>query len=176
MSLSPQKFVRKPFVVEAVEVTAENLEEVAAWCDGEIRTTKQVGEHTKTSYTVKYIKVKVKRALNDRQTKAFIGDRVLKAGTGFKVYTEQAFFNSFEKVLEEDDSQDEDFETQGVSALLTLLDDIESGFVSVEAVRLALQNQPVLTVVRDPETEPTLIHPAVPQFVSAIEKGDSTDV
>lgn len=45
-----------------------------------------------------YIRVHVHRALNERQTKAFIGDWVLYAGTGFKVYSAKAFNNSFEPV------------------------------------------------------------------------------
>lgn len=105
--MDTQKYARKPFVVDAVEVTAENLEEVAKWCGGEVRTKKQTGEFTELEYDVQYIKVKVKRALNQRQTEAYIGDRVLKAGTGFKVYTAQAFFNSFEKVLGEDEGLEE---------------------------------------------------------------------
>ena len=81
-------YVRKPFEVEAVEVTEENIEEVKDWCQGYL--------DTETDKRL-FIKVKVARALNERQTKAYSGDWVLYAGTGFKVYTAKAFHRTFEK-------------------------------------------------------------------------------
>lgn len=86
--LATQKYVRKPFYIDAVQVTAQNIAEVAKWADGEVRTD---------SNNAQYVKVRVHRPLNDRQTKAFVGDWVLYAGTGFKVYTPKAFANSFEQ-------------------------------------------------------------------------------
>lgn len=86
--LEAQKYARKPFHVDAVQVTEANLAEVALWCAGEIVQTEGVS----------HIKVKVHRALNDRQTKAFVGDWVLYAGTGFKVYMSKAFHSGFEQV------------------------------------------------------------------------------
>jgi hypothetical protein len=86
--LKTHKFARKPFYVDAVRVSEENIERVAEWCSGEIQTDDE-GKH---------VKVKVHRPLTDRQTKAYIGDWVLFAGTGFKVYTPKAFDKSFEKV------------------------------------------------------------------------------
>jgi hypothetical protein len=91
---TPQKFVRKPFVVEGYQVTPENVEELADWCGGEVK----ISEGRKPGQgSQKYIKVAVKRPLNDRQTRAYPGDWVLSAGTGFKVYTEKAFVGSFEE-------------------------------------------------------------------------------
>lgn len=89
------KYVRKPFYVEALQVTAENIEAVAEWCSGEIRTTKKPGSDDE----VRYIKVWVQRPLDERQTMAFEGDWLLYAGTGFKVYMDKAFQKSFEKVV-----------------------------------------------------------------------------
>lgn len=79
------KFTRNPFDVDAVQVTAENIHDVAKWCQGEVAT-----EDDK-----QFVKVRVLRVLNERQTKAFIGDWVLYAGTGYKVYTNKAFQKSF---------------------------------------------------------------------------------
>lgn len=87
--MKTHKFARKPFYVDAVRVSEENIEEVAAWCQGEVLTDAEEG---------RYIKVRVHRPQTDRQTKAFIGDWVLYSGTGFKVYTPKAFDKSFEKV------------------------------------------------------------------------------
>lgn len=92
MTIQTTQFVRKPFVIEAVEVTAENINEVAEWCSGEVRGGTVVGGEEK------HVKVKVQHPLNERQTKAFVRDWVLKAGAGFKVYTPKAFANSFDRL------------------------------------------------------------------------------
>jgi hypothetical protein len=88
----PKKFVRRPMVVEGVEVTADNIQDVANWCNGQVRTSGKRG---------RYIKVPVKRALRDRQTMAYVGDWVLKAGSGFKVYNPKAFKGMFNEQVEE---------------------------------------------------------------------------
>lgn len=88
--IQPEKFARKPFYVDVVRVTAENIEAVAEWAMGDVRISAENGEP--------YIKVRVQRPLNERQTQAFVGDYVLYASTGFKVYNADAFAKSFEKV------------------------------------------------------------------------------
>lgn len=85
--LETMKYIRKPFNIDAVQVSGGNIQEIAKWVDGDIRTD-DLGQ---------YVKVRVHRPLNDRQTKAYIGDWVLYAGTGYKVYTPKAFANSFEQ-------------------------------------------------------------------------------
>lgn len=81
-------YQRRPFDVEVVQVTEENMEAVADWCHGKIENgLPQDGA---------FIRVGVQRPLNDRQTKAYPEDWVLFAGTGFKVYTNNAFHKTFE--------------------------------------------------------------------------------
>jgi len=80
-------FVRKPLYIEAVRVTAENIEDVAKWCSGEVKKDNRLTE---------YVKVRVIRPLNERQTMAYVGDWVLYAGVGYKVYTDKAFQQSFD--------------------------------------------------------------------------------
>lgn len=87
------KYARKPFVVEAIQVTADNMAEVAHWCGGEVRTVKESGVASVAG--TKYVAVRVKRPLTARQTKAFVGDWVLASGHSFKVYTPGAFEKSF---------------------------------------------------------------------------------
>lgn len=94
MEIQPAKYARKTFYVDAVPVTEENMEDVAKWCDGTIETSSAAGGATGE----RYIKVRVHRPLTERQSKAFVGDWVLYAGTGYKVYTPVAFSKSFEKV------------------------------------------------------------------------------
>lgn len=100
MSIVTEKYTRKPFSIDAIRVTEENLEEVAQWCGGEIH--KYNGK--------RFIKVDVNRPLTEKQTKAFAGDWVLKAGTGFKVYQHKAFQHCFDKVAEESKQDELPFE------------------------------------------------------------------
>ena len=89
MAVETTKYVRKPFEVDAVLVTEANMEAVSEWCQGSLES-----DHRP------YIKVRVARALNERQTKAYPGDWILYAGTGFKVYTAKAFHKTFQPAEE----------------------------------------------------------------------------
>jgi len=97
--LTPVKYSRKPFDVEAVELSPENIDEVALWCGGEVRTSDLSKTGGQEGYQ-QYIKVPVKRPLNDRQTRAYYGDWVVGQDGSFKVYTPKAFTSSFQKQAE----------------------------------------------------------------------------
>ena len=90
MSVAVEIWERRPFFVEAVRVTEENMETVAAWCSGRITSPKDEEGN-------RYIKVHVKNPMNARQTKAFIGDCVLKSRDSFKVYNYESFLKVFTK-------------------------------------------------------------------------------
>jgi len=92
MTLQIEQFRRKTFDVDAVQVTPENIHEVAEWCGGDVRTESQKGKN------VKFIKVRVYKALDDEQTKAFVGNFVVYMGSGYKVYKYNAFMRTFEKL------------------------------------------------------------------------------
>lgn len=102
--LQTELYSRIPFVVSAVQVTEDNMKIVASVCGGEILySTKKTGEgENATSVKLPYIKVDVHHPLNERQTKAYAGDWILKSEAGYKVYTEKAFTRSFEKVTAEE--------------------------------------------------------------------------
>lgn len=89
------KYQRKAFEVEAVQVSEENIPDVAEWCDGEVIVDDKNPHRT-------HVKVKVKRPLNDKQTRAYFGDWVLLSESGYKVYTNRAFVNSFERIVSGD--------------------------------------------------------------------------
>lgn len=93
-------FRRKPFDVEAVQVTDENMVAVASWCQGEVRD-----DEKSANVSVQYIKVRVHNPLNERQTKAYIGDWVLYAGKGYKIYTDKAFKAGFDELVEQSTPQ-----------------------------------------------------------------------
>ena len=86
MPLVTESFAHTPLFVDAVQVTDENMAELAVWCDG-TQATNELG--------LFYVKVNVIRPLRTRQTMAFAGDWVLRTNTGFKVYTNNAFKKSF---------------------------------------------------------------------------------
>jgi hypothetical protein len=79
-----------------VQVTEENFEQVAKWTKGKIcYTDPKIAEKFKKPVQ-KWIEIEVKNPLNDRQTKAFVGDYVLSANNGFKIYTAGAFAKNFD--------------------------------------------------------------------------------
>jgi len=96
MTLEVQRYTHVPLYVQAVPVTAENIEEVATWCGGTLQTDDEMKL---------YIKVATIRPLRDRQTMAYVGDYVLKTDVGHKIYTKKAFVRGFvlapEKVVDD---------------------------------------------------------------------------
>jgi len=100
MSVVTTQYIRKPLYVTAVRVTKGNLEEIAAWCQGDILTEEMQGKGNDK----KYIRVRVHNPKNPRQTKAFVGDWLLYTEKGYKVYTNKAFHASFDEVKPETSS------------------------------------------------------------------------
>jgi hypothetical protein len=98
-------YYRKPFPVQAVQVTAENLFEVASWCKGEVLVTQPRSAGPGSTDQKSYVKVPVVAPRNPKQTMAFPSDWVLQAGTSFKVYSTKAFMDTFRSsTIEEDDN------------------------------------------------------------------------
>jgi hypothetical protein len=89
--LEIKEYVRRPFKVEGVQVTEENMETVAIWCDGRIFKTKDGTPFVKVTITAG--NPKYSRTYRSR---AFVGDWVLDSGKSFKVYTSKAFEATFE--------------------------------------------------------------------------------
>lgn len=79
-------YVRRPLRVQAVQVSEDNVYDVAKWCGGEVRR----GEGGLR------VKVDVFNPSPDAQTEAEVGFWVLKSGRGFKVYNNTAFEATFE--------------------------------------------------------------------------------
>lgn len=92
-----EKYVRVPFPVEAVRVTEENMNKVRQWCDG--RVEKMQGSE------VRCIKVRVSGNITQRNPdQAYVGNWVVYIpGSGYKVYTHQAFKRTFKKPAEAKD-------------------------------------------------------------------------
>jgi len=99
------RYVRKPLYVEAIQVTPENFADVARYCEGTIgdkrndpnaKQTKSIDEVSEIDPSKHYIYVQVNNPQNHRQTKAMLGDWVLKAEQGYKIYTDRAFKDNFD--------------------------------------------------------------------------------
>lgn len=94
-------FKRYPLYPEGAEVTEENKEEIAAWCGGTLKVTGN-------SF---FIHVPVMRPLSKRQSRANLGDHILRLGGGFKVYTPQGMLKSFRDSSVEEMEADQDLKT-----------------------------------------------------------------
>ena len=105
--INPIKYKRKSFEVEAVQVTAQNLQEAAKWCGGDVRF-----ENNNLDIDSAYIKVKVRRPLSEKQTRAVVGDWILLSESGYKVYTSRAFESSFVEATDVEQPAGNVFENQ----------------------------------------------------------------
>lgn len=95
MAVTTTRYIRKPLHVDAVRITGRNIDEVAAWCQGNVLWEETPGGNGTGK---KYIRVRVHQPKNVRQTKAFVGDWLLYTDKGYKVYTHKAFLLSFDEV------------------------------------------------------------------------------
>jgi hypothetical protein len=98
MSIVTGKFTRKSFNVEAIQVTAENMAEVAEWCGGTKKDARDLPRYNASDTPVWYIQVPVvlSKAKTFRPDQAFVNSWVVKTGQGFAVYTKKGFGISFE--------------------------------------------------------------------------------
>lgn len=83
--MRPEKYLTKQRKVEAVQVTKENMAEVAEWCGGTIYR----GEST-------WIAANWHRPQNQRQKEGHVGDWIVKQGGNFKVFLDAPFKFGFE--------------------------------------------------------------------------------
>jgi hypothetical protein len=87
LTIVTAKFEHKPTYVDAVQVTAENFQEMAKWCEGTIEDESGT----------QYIRVRVPNPMRPRQTKAFVNDWILYSELyGYKVYTDSSFRRAFD--------------------------------------------------------------------------------
>lgn len=91
------RFMRQPFYVTGIEVTSENMEAVARWCQGHVIRD---GDRS-------FIRVPVDRATNRRQTEAYVGLWVTASKQrglrSFKVYTREWLDKNFFELSGDDE-------------------------------------------------------------------------
>lgn len=76
------EYTRVPFTVDAAQVTKDNMEALAVLAGG-------------ACVNGSYIKLDIKTAHSERQTKAYVGDWILRMGESYKAYTKTAFERNF---------------------------------------------------------------------------------
>lgn len=101
-TVSTSRYVRKPLYVDAVQVTADTFEDVAKWCMGDVIHNDGPEYPTNAGEAPQdhHIRLRVHNPQSVRQTKAFVGDWILYTDRGYKIYTEKAFKDNFDKVSE----------------------------------------------------------------------------
>lgn len=86
-------YVRRPFEVQAIQVTAQNMAAVARWCGGKI---------AKTRTEVNFIDVPTVKEKHPSHGRAFVGSWVVTGREGtFSTYSDKTFQRTFEQVLYE---------------------------------------------------------------------------
>lgn len=81
-------FIRKPFQVQAVQITSENMEEVAIMIGGRIK----VDESTDIPF------IQLNRQIIPNVGKAYIGWWVTQLGENFRCYATKVFHEQFDEV------------------------------------------------------------------------------
>lgn len=173
MGIETQTFIRKPLYVEAVRVTPQNFDDMVVWCQGEVMQDDVPGR----GRSKKYIKVDVHNPKNPRQTKAKIGDWILKTEKGYKIYTDKAFHESFH-LPEADHRPVPSFgstpeavqlEAQRNAGLISEEAEVVPGVTVGEAMRMLRSHADLQTAV-GPDVE---LVPATPQGIAeAVEENE----
>lgn len=133
MTINPTKYVRKPVVVEAIRVTEDNFFEVAMWCGGDA-----IIDNFPQGVNERHIRVRVHSPQSERQKRAHIGDWILYANRGYKIYTDKAFKNSFEieptaELREAWDKFQSEFAEAGRNAMTEMRRSIDEAMVTGNA-------------------------------------------
>lgn len=92
-----EKYARKPFEVQAVQVTLDNYEKVAEWCGGtpEMAPAKMMG----TTTLLPCVRVPSENQAGDRgKLSAYLGNWVVELNGKFRVYKHDSFTKVFDKV------------------------------------------------------------------------------
>lgn len=97
MSISTERFMHKP--VDAIRVTNENMDQVAAWVQGEVKvyfgSTNGIQDENAGKLC---IEMSVNHPTGRRKAKAFAGDWIVSVKGAFKVYNHRAFTTTFKEL------------------------------------------------------------------------------
>ena len=91
--LNTKNYKSKPIFVEAVQISEDNMNEIASWVNGEIIT---ISDSSKDKTQISFVKAHVLRSKGYIRNKGYVGDWIVKSDLGVKFYTNAAFERSFE--------------------------------------------------------------------------------
>lgn len=143
-----KQYTRKPFPVSAVQVTLQNIQEVAEWCKGtiEYRPTRMMG----TTTDLPIIRLKGQGDNRGKEFEAALGCWVVELKGSFRSYKPAQFDASFDEiVIVKDHLPDEacsvcddtnkqlDIESEGTPELLQEAEEFADVDRSVETLRSA---------------------------------------
>jgi uncharacterized protein involved in type VI secretion and phage assembly len=97
--MEPSAYQRKPFRVQAIQVTDDNLTELAEWCGGEVRLEEDGFDAFKSYVDVPIAKPAGRYRL--QRVRAYVGDWLVRLTEDnvFKIYKTRSFLEIFEEVL-----------------------------------------------------------------------------
>ena len=84
-----ENYIRRPFAVKAVQISEENIRDLAEWTEG------SVGVNHKNETNIRIIEPPGKR-LRYRQKHGFYGDWLVHGPQGFRIFSNEAFHRTFE--------------------------------------------------------------------------------
>lgn len=114
MAIKTERYIRKPLIVDAVQVTEDNFMEIALWAGGRIMNNDGTEPDGPLDTKTQHIHIRVHNAKTPRQQRAFVGDWILYTNRGYKVYTPKAFKHAFDKYDPEKGSGDSKAVPKGV--------------------------------------------------------------
>ena len=94
--VKPRPYIRKNFPVVAVQVNAGNMTQIAEWCGGIIKVSPANERYPESEYVF----IEAYRPTHDRQTRAYVGDWIVKSEKGYRVFNHRAFKDNFERQYE----------------------------------------------------------------------------
>jgi hypothetical protein len=96
--MEPSKYQRKPFRVQAIQVTDENLSDLAEWCGGWVKLEEDGFDTFKSYVDVPIAKPAGRYRL--QRVRAYVGDWLVRLTEDnvFKIYKTRSFLEIFEEV------------------------------------------------------------------------------
>ncbi len=114
MDVDPTEYVRRRFLIKAVQVTADNMAEVADWCGGVVVNDDKP-----------HISVPIRQGQKRHYLQAFISDWVTFAGPSCKIYNNSAFIKCFEENVSHP------FDEATAERLLKMLGELKGALITV---------------------------------------------
>ena len=87
-------YVKRNSIVQAVQVTAENLRDVRLWCKGGLSVTDASGT-AEWFITVPVVKT---NSYDNKPKRAFVGNFIVLDDDGYKIYREADFFRMYDPI------------------------------------------------------------------------------